>query len=90
MDADCSSSSGRTVGEAKADHRQMTRMIECGSARAAAQSGECDYVFVYLRRCGHRIPESQDHSTFVILPDSTSIWNGPHGLGKRFSASDTA
>ena len=62
--------------------------IPLGS-RAAAQSWERDYFSVYLRRCGHCIPESQCHSTFVILPDSTSISNGPHGRGKRYSASDT-
>jgi hypothetical protein len=37
----------------------------------------------------HRIPVSQRHSTFVILPDTTSTSNGPHGRGKRCSASTT-
>jgi hypothetical protein len=37
----------------------------------------------------HRIPESQRHSTFVILPSSTLTSNGPHGFGNRFSASNT-
>src|SRR5437870_4851056 len=37
----------------------------------------------------HRIPVSHRHSTFVILPDTTSTSNGPHGRGKRCSASTT-
>jgi hypothetical protein len=41
------------------------------------------------RRFSHRIPVSQRHSTSVILPASTSISNGPHGFGNRFSASKT-
>jgi len=32
------------------------------------------------------IPESQRHSTFVVLPDSRVTSNGPHGFGNRFSA----
>jgi hypothetical protein len=54
-----------------------------------SQSCERGYVSVYLRQCDHRMPESQRHSTFVILPDSMSISKGPHGRGKRFSTSDT-
>jgi len=75
--------------ESKADRRQWTHLFECGCTRTAAQSGERDYVSMNFSRCGYRIPESQRHSTFVILPDSTSISNGPHGRGKGFSASDT-
>jgi hypothetical protein len=41
------------------------------------------------RRFSHRIPVSHRHSTFVIFADSTSISNGPHGFGKRFSVSKT-
>jgi len=42
-----------------------------------------------LRKLFHRIPESQRHSTSVILPFSTLISKGPHGFGNRFSASWT-
>ena len=49
---------------------------------AARQSSQLLWNYTdFLQTLFHRIPESQRHSTPVILLASTLISNGPHGFG---------
>jgi hypothetical protein len=66
-------------------------MINCGGADSVARDSEAAYrsTNALPQTFFYRIPESQRHSTSVILPASTSISNGPHGFGNRVSASNT-